>query len=461
MARPRLLEALPLAGLLAACGLLFARSLDTRANFDEGVYLASLDALRHGQALGTEVDIPQPPGFYVLLQAVAAIFGNSVTGVRLGFLLVSLAGLLAAYVVGRHLAGPWGGFAAAALLATTAPYPTLGAQVEADTVCTVLGLGSIALLVGRSGGVASSAAAGALAGAAVSAKLLAAPVAVPIAVLLVARRSWRHAAAFVVGGAIVVGALLARYAYALGALYHSVIDEHRRAQSLGPGLTDNVERVLLHPVDWHTPAAVLVPLGVVLAVVLVRRIETAALVAWIVASAAFLVYQRPLLDHHMVLLATALATTAGAGLGAGVARLRRRALVGAAAVGVALAAGYAQEYRRLARNDRPEPPEVRWAVSALRTNTRPDELVGTDIPIAPYLADRRVAGQLIDSSYGRLNTEVLTTEEILAVLEKERVLAVLVGRNYQSKPDLLAELARRYPRRLRNGYMTLYLKRRA
>jgi 4-amino-4-deoxy-L-arabinose transferase-like glycosyltransferase len=279
--RPRLLEALPLAGLLAACGLLFARSLETRANFDEGVYLASLDALRDGQALGTEVDIPQPPGFYVLLQAIGFVFGNSVTGVRFGFLLISLAGVLAAYMIGRALAGPWAGLAPAALLAITAPYPTLGAQVEADTVSTVLALGAIALMVQRGSGLVQPAAAGALAGAALSVKLLAAPIVAPIAILLLARRSWRQAAAFVVAGAVVVVALLARYAYALDELYASVIDEHRKAQSLGPGLAENLDRVLLHPLDWHTPVGVLVPLGIVLALALVRKTETAALVAWI------------------------------------------------------------------------------------------------------------------------------------------------------------------------------------
>ena len=460
LGRPRLLEALPFAGLLAACGLLFARSLETRANFDEGVYLASLDALRHGQALGTEVDIPQPPGFYVLLQAIGFVFGNSVTGVRAGFLAIALIGLVSAYAIGRALAGRWVGLAAAAVLAIAAPYPSLAAQVEADTASIVLALGSIALLVNARGpGLVGPAAAGALAGAAVSVKLLAATVAAPIATLLLARRSRWQATAFVAAGALVIVALLARYAYALGELYGSVITEHRRAQNLGPSIADNLDRVLLHPLDWHTPAGVLVPLGLVLALVLVRRTEIAALVAWIAVSVAFLVYHRPLFDHHMVLLVTVLATTAGTGLGVGVARLPVRSTAAAAtAVGLALVAGYAQEYRRLARDDRPEPPEVRWAVATLRANTRPGELVAADLPIVPYLADRRVPGRLIDASYVRLRTGTLTTEEILEVLEHERIRAVLVGRSYRQKPDLIAELARRYPRRLRNRGMTLYLK---
>jgi hypothetical protein len=38
---------------------------------------------------------------------------------------------------------------------------------------------------------------------------------------------------------------------------------------------------------------------------------------------------------------------------------------------------------------------------------------------------------------------------------------VLVGRNYRLKPDLIAALRARYPRRLANDDVTLYLKARS
>src|SRR5439155_10144909 len=268
---------LALAAICAAAAALYVRSLHTSANFDEGVYLASLDALRHGQALGTHVDIPQPPGFYVLLQALGAIFGNSVEGVRIGFLLLALVGLVLAYFAGRAVAGEAGGIGAAALLAVTHPYPTQAAQVEADTISTVLALAAIVVLTAARRRTWPSFASGALAGAALSVKLLAAPVVAPLAVLVLARRAPRQALALVAGATVVVGALLLRYAYALGDLWQSVVVEHGRAQSIGgPGLADNAHRVLLHPLDWHTPAGVLVPIGLVAVAVLGRRLETLA-----------------------------------------------------------------------------------------------------------------------------------------------------------------------------------------
>jgi len=452
-----------LAVLCAAAAALYVRGLHSSANFDEGVYLASLDALRHGQALGTHVDIPQPPGFYVLLQALGAIFGNSVEGVRIGFLLLALVGLVLAYLAGHAVAGEAGGIGAAALLAITHPYPTQAAQVEADTISTVLALGAIVVLMTARRRTGPALASGALAGAALSVKLLAAPVLAPLTVLVIARRAPRQAVTVAAGAAAVVAVLLLRYSYALGDLWQSVVVEHSRAQDIGgPGLGDNAHRVLLHPLDWHTPAGVLVPIGLVAVAVLGRRLETVALGAWIVASAAFLVYQRPLLDHHLVLLATALAVPAGAGLGAVVARLPRPAAAAAtAALALAFAAAFVQEHRRLAGNDVRDSREVRWAVAELREATRPDELVATDLPIVPYLADRRVEGQLIDSSYGRLNTQTLTTQEILDVLDRRRIRAVLVGRNYRKKPDLIAALNQRFPTRLRAGDITLYLRRAA
>jgi hypothetical protein len=263
------------------------------------------------------------------------------------------------------------------------------------------------------------------------------------------------------GAVVVFGLVLLRYAYALGDLWDSVVVEHRHAQDLpGPGLSDNAHRVLLHPLDWHTPAGLIVPVGLVAAVVLCRRLETAALGAWIVASAAFLIYQRPLLDHHLVLIATALAVPSGAGLGALLARLPRPAAAAAtAALALGFAAGFVQEHRRLANNDMRNSAEVRWAIAKLRETTRPDELVATDLPIVPYLADRRVEGQLIDSSYGRLNTQTLTTGEILEILDRRRIRAVLVGRNYRKKPDLLAALRQRFPTQLRSADITLYPRR--
>ena len=76
------------------------------------------------------------------------------------------------------------------------------------------------------------------------------------------------------------------------------------------------------PLDWRTPAGVLVPIRAGGRGRAAEAARATGARAWIVVSALFLVAQQPLLDHHFVLLAATLAVPAGAGLGAAVTRIR-------------------------------------------------------------------------------------------------------------------------------------------
>ena len=71
-------EGLAVAGLLAVAAFVYIRGVEAAANYDEGVYLASLDAMRRGQELGSEIYTSQPPVFYWLLRVLAAPFETSV-----------------------------------------------------------------------------------------------------------------------------------------------------------------------------------------------------------------------------------------------------------------------------------------------------------------------------------------------------------------------------------------------
>ena len=114
--------------LLLGAALVFTRSLGTRTNYDEGVYLASLDALRRGQDLGSDVYTSQPPAFYWVLRVLAAPFGSSVEGIRLGFAALALVGVGAAIVLGWRLFGPPAGVAAGASRGDRAAVPVGGAD---------------------------------------------------------------------------------------------------------------------------------------------------------------------------------------------------------------------------------------------------------------------------------------------------------------------------------------------
>src|SRR5205809_6322732 len=165
------IEGTCLLALTGVAAVEFGRSLHAATVYDEGVYLASVDALEHGQRLGSSVFASQPPGFYVLLEAERAVFGGSVGSMRTAMLLLALVGCLSAYYVGRVIVGPLGGFIAMALVATPWRVEDEAVRIRADFPSVALSLIAIALALfavrrsGAAGLVAATFAGGALAAA--------------------------------------------------------------------------------------------------------------------------------------------------------------------------------------------------------------------------------------------------------------------------------------------------------
>src|SRR4051812_13631262 len=155
MRRALTVEVVLLLAILVAQAYLFSRPIHTATNYDEDVYLASVDALRHGQSLGTDVFAAQFPGFYDLLRGLSFLTGIGVTSLRAGLLGVTLVGTIGGWLVGRRYGGPVGGLLVASLLAIAPPLDLFGFQVIADTpalALTLLALG-LATLAGPAAAV--------------------------------------------------------------------------------------------------------------------------------------------------------------------------------------------------------------------------------------------------------------------------------------------------------------------
>jgi 4-amino-4-deoxy-L-arabinose transferase-like glycosyltransferase len=449
-------------GLAALSGLLFARALGTKTNYDEGVYLASIDALRHGQHLGRDLYTVQPPAFYSLARVLAAPFGHSVSGIRLGFVLVAVLGVLAAYVVGSRLFGHWAGLAAAAFVAIGPPYPTVAPTVAADVPSIAFGIAAVALaaLAVRPGAHRGwAAAAGGTMAFAVLVKFLAVPFAVPLAAVILAARAGKRLFPLVAAGGVAVtaGFLLINLG-GLDEVWRGVVTDHANAQAMH-NFSDNVGRIrgLLHP---HTPFAWLVPAGLLAFVVSPSARRTWPLATIVPVAMAFTIYQRPLNDHHLVLMSAAYALAAGPALALAIERLPGRVrLTAITVVCLFVAAGFFQEERRLARNDIPELPETSWAVQVVAAASTSGELVASDQPIVNFLARRDLPGYLSDTSNTRISSQALTPAAILAEVDRTRPPAVVVARMFTTLPELLAGLDQRYLVRLRCGTATVYLNR--
>ena len=256
-------ELLTLAGLVAAQAFLFGRLVGTDTDYDEGVYLTSLDALEHGQRLGEDVFAPQPPGWYVLLRLISVAGADSVRGFHIGMVVVAIVTCLAAYLLGRSIAGPVAGLAASALLTIAPPFPLYAHRVLADI--PPLGAGLLSLWLAWEARERRSAFVALLGGATLALALTLKPTAIlvlPAFLLLLLWEPSRRGRALVaatLGGSAVGLAFAVAYGDVLGELWRSVVRYHRDARET-PALLDNTHELLTF-LNWRTPFAWLVIAG--------------------------------------------------------------------------------------------------------------------------------------------------------------------------------------------------------
>ena len=433
---PRLVEAAAVAALLAAEGVLFARNLDTASSSDEGVYLASLDALRHGERLGSEVFASQPPAFYLVLRVIGLFADHSLEAARIGFLLFALLVCAGAYALGRALGGIAAGLAAAGLIAILPPFASEAMRVDADVPAvsiTLVALALVAWATHRDAPRWLAVLGGAVLVVAILVKLDAVIAIVPFAALLVSadgprRRLAAYAAA---GGVVVAAAFLIAYAGVLGDLWESVVAFHRDARSYPtPQSFRYLVRHEVLPLD--TPGPWLVLAGLVAAFTRNRR--ALPLWPWPLAAALLLWWQKPLFEHHLPLLCASLGAAAGASFG----RLPRWAV---AVVLAAIAVGAVQQFHRIGLAVTDDPKELAWGSVELRRCPAP---VASDQGIVAFDARRRIPGQLVDTSNVRFTTGSLTPRTVLETIDREHVTGVYASRSFLTKPAILAGLRSRF-----------------
>jgi hypothetical protein len=462
-------------------------------NYDEGVYLASLRAMRSGGALFTQVFSSQPPLFLLSLYPFVWLFGPTMLAARSGVVFFSLIGIVAMYLLARRLGGPWAGVAAALLLACDHLFLLQSQSLEAEVPSIALMIAAVAAAtyVDRAPWQAS-AISGAFTSLALLEKLLF-PLAAITAIallflghLIVFERELRthtlsdsaksgritryqlhrqtiiHAT--LLGGTYLLSLLLVMVAVFLPflghlpAVYQQVVSFHLAAGQSFPTSVSQNWQILTDNFGQDMPLVLLSLLGVIVGL-LRRRWAVLIGCAWTLVALVILLRQTPLFPHHLVLLIPGLALTAVLGLTPAQAtiaselpalhqRLRlllpslsrqgtRLTLIWLPAllvVGVLvlnLRSDLAQPLGMPAANA----ARLSQVASDLRLLTTPQQSVITDDQYIATLAGRDVPPELVDTSTVRITTGYLTTDQIITIAEQPHIGAVLFysGR-FQSLP---------------------------
>lgn len=423
--------------------VVYARPIRTAPNYDEEVYLATMRELHHGLAIGP-VFLSQPPGWGWLLDAIGWTTG-SVSDVRAVMIGFSLFACVAAWTLGRRVAGPLGGAIAAGTLAIAPPWPAMATRLEAEVPSTSLAVCALALAE------PFPLAAGATFAFAVSIKLYAASAAIPL--ILLARR---RLGALALGATIAAAVVVLSVATHLADVWNDAVLFHLKGRSQAGPMGDNVHRVV-HFFDLRTPFSLVaaVAVGTAIVALLLRRPWpiTWALWTWPPAAAVALIGERPIFDHSLEILAAAWALPIGVTLAAATARTtgQARLAVGAATV-ITVAGALVQQWSHLGPVS--PNPDVRAAVHRLRALYPPGTLVASDHQIVPYLAHDREPARLVDVSGARVESGELSTAELLR--ESRGAKAFVVGRALSDDQPVLIALAQRYRRRIVLGTITIY-----
>lgn len=439
-----------------------------RDGYDEGVYWQSLRAMSAGHALYSDIFYSQPPFFLLSTFPAFSLFGGTLWSARLGIALVSLFGLLGAFLLGKALSGRPGALAALLLVVVNPLYLAQSQTIEAEASCAAFELLAMGLALywwkyptGRRG-IVLAVLTGVTVALSILCKLLGVSLLVPVGLLMLARlwsgtpsRGQKGSAKIVTGDedahkgrpyasvlagitafAITGALVLLPFAGAFQAFVSSVITFHtgtsgQFSQAGNASLIKSALKSLL---------ALAALYGGVVAL-LRRDWRVLPLLAWFLASAFLLWRQVPLFPHHLVSLVPPLVALSVMGIPlpaqekppvSSRAMLDKQTILAALAAILVLltaATGLSQDimYYRTAQAssvDGLAQMEAR-AATDLRAAITPGQQVVTDAQFVAGLADRDVPPALVDTSTVRMDTGNLTLSQLESITSQPQVHAVL------------------------------------
>jgi hypothetical protein len=429
---------------------------------DEGIRGLQLRLMSAGFRPMSEIYASQGPLSLVLFYPLYRLFGADIVAARLAVVLYSIVSLLAVFWLGRRLAGPIGGLAAAALLAISPVF--LGnsrlALVEIPSLAPGL-LAIAALLRYRNTGLRRwLVTAAMLLAIATLAKPMAAVVGAAALVLIAAPRgraqdvgagasSRTRFADLALYGAVGLAAV-ALVAVLIGpsVVYEQLVNYRLAARTArGWDLAANWSIVRT---EFGREGLGLLILGGVgaAAAVRARPVLAYALLAWLASGLVLVVFYSPLWPKHLVYLLPPLALLAGAAVAQAVGAVpqlvtRRRpspmslgALAAVLVYLIGLPSLAEQDRRLLARTAGDDPERYVDDVRVARAASGLDDFIVMDDAYLALATDRLVPPYLVDLSWNRILARALTADRAIAETDRFDAKALVI------QDDHLGQLSR-------------------
>ncbi|GCE26043.1 hypothetical protein KDA_15270 [Dictyobacter alpinus] len=432
-----------------------------RDSYDEGVYWQTLRSLGAGYSLYHPTFYSQPPMFIFSIFPTYLLFGQTLWSARLGIALISLLGLAGMVLLGYALRNWSGAFIALLLLILAPLYLSASQTIQAEGPQVAFSLLSVAFAYlwwqkpeGWRGSLLAALCTLTLVLSLFS-KLFALTTFVPVALLALAQiwritrqpagTRWQSARSLIIGIAVAILAtvvLMLPFLNVLPDFWAGVITFHNVAKSttsqLGNGT--RLASFLLAPLSFAALYGSIVAL-------LRKDWRVLPLLAWALASAIMLWQQQPLFDHHLVILVPILSALAV--MGWGEVPLNKKAWTqpsGLISAGCLLLVLITVVFgaRIIQLNYRQAQTRANAAATqgSLRTAHELDQVVPadgfviTDGQFLTALAGRNTPPELVDTSSVRINTNYLTSQQLIQLASQPKVKAVLFYTGRLTNPRL-------------------------
>ncbi len=424
-----------------------------RDGYDEGVYWQSLRAMGSGYHLYQQVFYSQPPFFLLSIFPTYMLFGQTLWAARFGIVLVSLLGLIGAFLLGYVLSGRVGGLAALLLLVVDPLYLQQSQTLQAEAPFVAFSLLAVVTAYlwwkhpdGKRG-IWYAVLSGTTLSLSIFCKLFGVAALVPIGLLFLAH-IWRifqqePGTRLIAARSLILGvvfflltsaAMIVPFASSFHQMIAGVITFHTEAEKV---YQSSRAGNLLQTEQALTSLLALAALYGTIVALLRRDWLVLPLLAWFVTTTILLWQQVPLFPHHFVAVTAPLIGLAIMGISPIRPNKQMRSILYTATTVITLLTillitvvdwSTVQSYYKSELQKSTNIAVTKWDVNVERDlahDTQPNQLVISDAQFLVGLANRNTDPLLVDTSNVRISTGYLTPQQLITEASQPSVHAVL------------------------------------